>query len=336
MGDHVSNFLFASNHKMSRQLVIFFLMFLIGTSHMQSVAASASVSLINNKIAPSENISIATFKKIVGELRETCDNMKARFDKNGNLDKIIRAIVPGLGKVLGEQNLVQLERTEQQTLLLTAESTLLAASIFLLFGTTVSKIEFEKIPFFLAHNDGKAKPDHSQSKFIRMQVANFLFLISSALWFEGFLLLANYTVNDNQDFTAVAPIAMKILASVFFSIQPMTTFMKFVTNHKEAGGDMKWPNFIGISLFHISNMMTFAFAFKRTKLTDDIGPNYYEKHAQQYATIFFTVATCFLFAGDERVAEQTRISPVQKSVFQFLGDSLLVVGSALYLFKPFN
>jgi len=308
---------------MNRKFVVFFLLFLVGTCEMQTISASNAMGLIDKKpsVLSRESVSLAS-----KSIWSAYANLKTSFDKNGNLDKITEAIVPGLKKLHGDvtnQELIQSSSSSPSVdIVLTSQRVCLVASFFLLVASVMKNVEFEKL---FSHNHG----DVSFPQHIREQVSNFLFLIAFALFFEGFMYMTDFAIQSNNDLRSLIPLIMKMLAAAFLTIEPMITILKFVT-HKETSLGLRWPNFFGMMILHLSNMMDLSFQLQNFSASFSMS-SLFSSNRQQWTMLFWTLGSAFWFASNPMVKEQVKLGS-KSHIYEYLGECLLILGSSIFLF----
>jgi len=165
----------------------------------------------------------------------------------------------------------------------------------------------------------------------RYYISNICFLVSAALWFQGFFYYTQVSLDAGADMRTIGPLMMKLLASALFTIQPMTSLMRLPTTADKSTGGFYWANFYAILLFHIGNMISTSVTFKNYKFFDLFSPS---NQPTMVATISFMLGTTFLLAGDAKSIEQVGGGEYPKALaiaYPFIGEAFLLIGSVVLM-----
>jgi len=168
----------------------------------------------------------------------------------------------------------------------------------------------------------------------KFYVANICFLVSSAIWFQGFYYYTQVTVDAGGDIRTMGPLIMKLLASALFTIQPMTSLMRLPTEQKDTKEGIYWANFYAILLFHIGNMISTSMTLKNTSFFDIFSPS---NQPMLMATFCFMLGTTFLLAGDGTTIAQLGGDKYPKGLaiaYPLVGEAFLLIGSIILLVNP--
>lgn len=161
----------------------------------------------------------------------------------------------------------------------------------------------------------------------------FLFLISGALWLSGFTMVvfALETLPVPMPLYVMLPLYLKVFASAFFVIGPMTSLL---SGSSQSLG-LKWSNLVGIILFHVGNMMTLGFGITAFSADKDQNKDFRSHNGGlTLQHIFYTLGTTLLLGANYRAFEQ--IQGMQTTVFQILGSLLLLVGCSMAVHADLN
>jgi len=314
------------------------LVFLAGTSEMQSVAASATIGANNN--SSSSSPILETFEKIKGintVMKGIYDQFKSKFDKEGNIDTIIRYLAPEPAlKKIGEQVLTsQIIPLNDAAMVQYANKCYVIASVVLIVGTVVISFKIEK-GIIAAYN--KVAKTHMETATetkteaigitTRVYLANILFLVSAGFWFQGFYYYTQVSIDSGNDIRVIGPLLLKLFAAALFTIQPMTTLMRSPTHNDMNYTDFSWANFYAVLLLHMGNLIAVAFTLKQFNFISLFSAG------NQYTisiALSFMIATTFLMAGDYRSGEQLGLNKDtnQPLIYSLIGDAFLLLGSIL-------
>jgi hypothetical protein len=167
---------------------------------------------------------------------------------------------------------------------------------------------------------------------------NVLFLVSGALWLHGFLMVvfALETLPTPLPMHAMLPLYMKVIASAFFVIGPLTALLSF--NTLDLG--LKWANLIGIILFHFGNMMTLGFGITGYEADKDPKKTFAaHSNGLTLQHIFYTLGTTMLLAATYHQAKSEHIvlsgDPIDTPATGFLqiaGSMMLLVGCSMAVY----
>eukprot|EP00298_Acanthocystis_sp_HF-20_P001032 c11410_g1_i1.p1 GENE.c11410_g1_i1~~c11410_g1_i1.p1 ORF type:complete len:333 (-),score=66.18 c11410_g1_i1:99-1022(-) len=305
---------------MQKLLVVFFVLFLVGTSEMQNVASSTSVTLSNNQIT-AENMGDYSSK-----LRQYYTQLSSTFDQNGSLKTIV--------------NFFALSGMKSDDVLVISDRVLLAGALTLSMATTLELIQFKAVINRIAGS----KFNTEDQSVVKQNLVNLLRLVSSACFFEGFMLVlehmaVNNSANDARD---IVPAFMKLFGIALLSLKPMTALMKFQKTGVKREQNIKYTDFYGLGIFHVGNMLQSGFMFSSD--LQNPSPQKYGGKFRAASTLIFTVATAFLFAANEQVQEElfpgtvskgTGLETTRQKVFNVLGDALLVMACSMFFFNNY-
>lgn len=156
-------------------------------------------------------------------------------------------------------------------------------------------------------------------------LANFLGTISCVLWFQGFVLLLYFLHYEiGADRVTIFAAFVKLVAAVFFNIQPASSLFGRWDNIGDAAFGCSWSNFVGICLFHTGNMIS---CYAMRNLFDSKRP-FSEGNCAVWGMWVYTVATTFLVTADG--LEYYGVHEFFVNFGQITGASLLGVGSMIY------
>jgi len=173
------------------------------------------------------------------------------------------------------------------------------------------------------------------------ELCNWFGVLSCVGWFSGFALLAHWLHSVGATSTGLAGCYLKLIAAVFFNLQPMTGTM----NDPLLGGSggLWWSNLTGITFFHIGNLVSCTDFYLHTPPGADKKQGWlFHGNLQVTGMWVYQAATWFLvaanfmacpFEGSEGHKEwaplvQVVDPPVHFS--QLLGGFLLLLGSVIY------
>jgi len=168
------------------------------------------------------------------------------------------------------------------------------------------------------------------------ELCNWFGILSCFCWFLGFVLLTHWLHSVGATRMGLVGCYLKLVASVFFNLQPLTGTMNDPLLGGPAG--LWWSNFTGILLFHAGNIVScFDFARNTPPGADTSRGWFFHGNLPVTGMWVFQLATWFLVAcnflacrwgGDgESVLPLTHPAVY---VCQFAGSGLLLVGSVIY------
>jgi len=180
--------------------------------------------------------------------------------------------------------------------------------------------------------NGEAPPN--QSYFAKL--GNWFGVVSCILWLTGFAILTHWLKRIGATPMGVFGCQLKLLASVFFNLQPMTG-----TAGTRLGAGIWWSNLVGIIFFHSGNLVSCLDFFLHTPPGADAkkGWLFYGNlpitgmWVYQIATWFLVVGNLISCAwnGDETgTAQWVPTTHTGVVVCQYAGSLLLLLGSLIY------
>lgn len=288
-----------------------FLLFLAGTCEMQAISTT-TVAL--NKVDLNPVVSLETLKSASAFVKEAFNIAKSKFDKNGNVDKIIKVLSgSALWKKIDDQTLLQESNTNSIAL---ANKVLLGASVALLVATILRIAPWDKLTEKIKTKSEKLGAGLKKAVGILTPI---LYLIAAMLYFHGFMLLFDYLLdNGDWDLRSVGPIMIKVLASAFFTLQPMTSLMSGDTNNF----GLLWPNLAGIILFHMGNLMSLFFTLQEQQTQTE--GSFFKKNQGTISAFLFTAATSFLLTSI--AGPEFNLQAKTANIYSAIGASLLCAG----------
>lgn len=169
------------------------------------------------------------------------------------------------------------------------------------------------------------------------ELCNWFGVLSCLCWLLGFILLAHWLHSVGATRCGLAGCYMKLVASVFFNLQPMTGTMNDALLGGPAG--LWWSNLTGILFFHGGNIVSCVDFCLHTPpgASKDKGWLYHGNLPITGMWIF-QAATWFLVASNLMAcsfdgASWAPLAPTSSApvfVCQFAGSGLLLVGSVVY------
>jgi hypothetical protein len=316
---------------MKREFLIVFLIFLAGTAEMQ---------MISSAITPNKNIAVdptaAAIQAILGQVQA--------LDQNGGIEKLLQVFSSSLQKrSLLDQVLLDIgsEVTDPATTATTATTTtpsvdvaaptnekptynkvLVGAAFAMLWTRLFGDIPLENIA---SHTKAVSKQTIGT---VKSHLSNIFELTSSGLWFEGFMLHLHDILSGKEVFEikTVAPLLLQLFAAGFLILKPMTTLMKFEA--KSTDGEMKYTNFFGILFFHLANMILAAFTIQNGIDTKATG---IKKYSLLGAVSLIVLGTAFLFSAEKHVKSETNLESKRATIFNYIGNILLLGGYVVNL-----
>jgi hypothetical protein len=300
---------------------------------MQVVSTATTIAL--TKVDSEPTISLETLKAASSFVKGTLNDLKAKFDKNGNIDKMIQIISgPALWNNLGEQNLLQVQEVNAN-LLVQGDRVLFFASITLLLATLLRVAPWQKLADKIGKGTAEKPSTFAKAQPTLKKVGSFLitfvFLVAAALFFHGFMCILDYFLDNGvTDIRTTGPIILRLIASAFFTLQPMTSLLSL--NHESPGID--WSNFVGILLFHLGNVISLFFALQGFSFKSTEG--YFKNNFRTFSLLLFTLATALLLTASvgDKLGLTERKTPIgdMGTVYNIIGDVLLVAGSTFFWF----
>jgi len=314
------------------------LIFLVGTSEMQVIANTTTIG--SQKENSPMLTALENIKSVGATFKNAFSQYQAKYDKDGNIDTIIHYLVPEMSRgKLGEQVLLQdLSDADMVNL---GNKCFVIAAVILIIATLTLNIPVDK---FAGMSSEKTPADQVRSNKIteygglaKFYVANFCFLISAAIWFQGFYYYTQVTLDAGGDIRSMGPLIMKLLASALFTIQPMTSLLRMPTEVKNTKKGIYWANFYAIILFHIGNMISTSITLKNASIFDMLNPS---NQPMLAATLCFMLGTTFLLAGDGTTIAQLggeKSYPKGLAIaYPLIGEAFLLVGSIILMVNPSN
>jgi len=169
------------------------------------------------------------------------------------------------------------------------------------------------------------------------ELCNWFGVLSCFCWFLGFLLLVHWLKNVGATPMGLFGAQMKLVAAVFFNLQPMTGTMNDPLLGGSAG--LWWSNATGITLFHLGNIVScIDFAMNTPPGADKRKGWFFHGNLPITGMWIYQLATWFLVGSNYlscRVpgASWAPVVPLGETPvpeFQVLGAFFLLVGSIFY------
>lgn len=299
---------------MWNRLVLTIVLFLCISSDMARVNAMITQGEVINHmqdILPVEGSSKLESSQFAIEIFKAITNVISRMGGNS------------LSKVEGT-NLIQTMQIDDAK---TAQDQMtLSGKIFVAAGASLF------FPFFMmgfgskliGKAMSKANADTANNK-VFPWINTIMFLASGSLWLTGFILLTNaITILGTQkvklgdvdvtippnDLRTLVPLYMKIFASGFFVMQPLTALASF-----DPTKGIAWANLVGMILFHIANMIDFGFQLMAQTIDKKLVA----------AKAVFAVATSLLVSTNYIRFTGVNVSKIHW--MELIGSGLLLAGS---------
>lgn len=174
------------------------------------------------------------------------------------------------------------------------------------------------------------------------ELCNWFGVVSCLLWLLGFLLLIHWLHSVRATRMGLLGAYCKVLASVFFNLQPMTGSMNdpvFAGGYPKGGGaGTWWSNATGITFFHLGNIISCLDFFLHTPPGADKRKGWcFHGNLPITGMWIYQLSTWFLASANYlSVAPNgptSSVLPTSHSVvasFQVVGASLLLIGSLFY------
>jgi len=307
-----------------------FFLFLVGTCEMQSIALSTASGASKRATLSFSELNTISLSNVSGIVKDILTKVQAKYEQNQKLGQ--QTLLDGGIDPDGLNRLFLIA-----TFLLTMGTLLVQVSLEGLVGKLMDKVSQMK------SKDATAS-DHSglflYGGYLRKLLGNFCFLASAAVWFQGFYFLVQSGVDNGDSIRLVGPNCLKLLASALFTIQPMTSIMKFNTPSDTSSGDFLWTNHYAMILFHIGNMISAAIGFRSTGISDLIKPT---TSLPKISGLLFVLGTAFLLASDAKTVEQLGgtvesgnplgVRQVLATAFPYVGHAFLLAGTILLMVK---
>jgi len=174
------------------------------------------------------------------------------------------------------------------------------------------------------------------------ELCNWFGVLSCLGWFSGFALLAHWLHSVGATSMGLAGCYLKLVASVFFNLQPMTGTMNDV--HYGGSAGLWWSNLTGILFFHVGNLVSCLDFFLHVPPGADKSKGWlFHGNLPVTAMWVYQAATWLLvaanfmscsFAGIEGAKEWAPLVPVVEAPVYFCqlgGGFLLLLGSIIYV-----
>jgi len=169
------------------------------------------------------------------------------------------------------------------------------------------------------------------------ELCNWFGVVSCLCWLLGFALLAHWLHSVGGTRMGLLGCYMKLIASIFFNLQPMTGTM----NDPLLGGGagLWWSNLTGILFFHVGNVISCWDFFLHTPPGADKGKGWlYHGNLPVTGMWLYQAATWFLVASNFLActfdgADWAPVMPLTDArvyICQLLGAGLLLFGSVVY------
>lgn len=175
------------------------------------------------------------------------------------------------------------------------------------------------------------------------ELCNWFGVLSCFNWFLGFVLLAHWLHSVGATTTGLVGCYLKLLAAIFFNLQPMTGTMNdplLAGGFSRGGGaGLWWSNLTGILLFHSGNVVSCYDFWRSTPPGADKRKGWlYHGNLPitgmwvYQAATWFLVASNFLACSFDGASWAPLVPVPQAPVFicQFAGGFLLLWGSLIY------
>lgn len=173
------------------------------------------------------------------------------------------------------------------------------------------------------------------------ELLNWFGVASCVGWSSGFALLAHWLHSVGATSMGLAGCYLKLVASVFFHLQPMTGTMNDPLLGGSAG--LWWSNLTGIVFFHLGNLVSCTDFYLHTPPGADKKQGWlFHGNLQVTAMWVYQAATWFIlaanfldctFEGIEKHKQWAPLVPVVDPpvyLSQLLGGFLLLLGSMIY------
>jgi len=177
---------------------------------------------------------------------------------------------------------------------------------------------------------------HFDSYFVKL--CNWFGVASCVLWFQGFVILQHWLARVGATSMGQSGCFLKLIAAVFFNLQPMTGTANDLSTRGGAG--LWWSNLLGILLFHSGNLVSCADFYLHTPPGADKkkGWLYFGNlpitgmWIYQLATWLLVYANLFSCAWGGGVPSKQFVETSHWSIAwtQYLGSGLLAAGSCVY------
>jgi hypothetical protein len=122
------------------------------------------------------------------------------------------------------------------------------------------------------------------------------------------------------------PLYMKLLASCFFTLTPMTALL---TNNPTLGGGVPWANWVGIILFHFGNIIGLGMSIADAHAYEDAGRLASSTGKVAFAHFFFCIATTLLLNVHYTVQYKVEIPQMMFAAESIGGALLLLIGCSI-------
>jgi len=169
------------------------------------------------------------------------------------------------------------------------------------------------------------------------ELCNWFGVLSCLCWFLGFVLLSHWLHSVGATSMGLTGSYLKLIASIFFNLQPMTGTMNDALLGGSAG--LWWSNLTGILFFHIGNCVSCLDFYLHTPPGADKRKGWlYHGNLPITAMWTYQAATWFLVASNFLAcsfngaswAPLVKIPDQPVPLFQFAGGFLLLFGSIIY------
>lgn len=183
----------------------------------------------------------------------------------------------------------------------------------------------------LVHTEKGQRPDHFA------ELCNWFGVVSCIGWFVGFVLLAHWLHSVGATRLALVGCYLKLVAAIFFNIQPMTGTMNDPAYNYGAG--VWWSNLTGIILFHSGNVVSCIDFFLQPPPGADKKKGWlYHGNLPVTGMWIYQLATWFLVASNAMActfngAEGYPLVPVGKwpvILCQMAGGGGLLIGAIVF------
>jgi len=169
------------------------------------------------------------------------------------------------------------------------------------------------------------------------ELSNWFGVVSCMCWLFGFIVLAHWLHSVGATRMGLTGCYLKVIASIFFNLQPMTGTMNDPLLGGSAG--LWWSNLTGILFFHSGNLVSCLDFFLHAPPGSDKKKGWADHGNLPITGMWvYQLATWFLVAGNflgcsfdgAAWAPLVPITDAPVAVCQFAGSSLLLAGSVVY------
>jgi hypothetical protein len=165
-------------------------------------------------------------------------------------------------------------------------------------------------------------------------LGNWFGVVSCIGWFTGFACLTHWLKRIGATPMGIFGAQMKLIASVFFNLQPMTG-----TAGTRLGAGIWWSNLVGIIFFHCGNLISCLDFYLHTPPGADITKGWFFYGNLPITGMWvYQLATWFLVVGNliscawngDALSQWVETTDSGVMVCQYAGSLLLLLGSVIY------